>query len=248
VQHGFCWTNLWSKKCPLACFGFPVFSRGDLRFSLFFFRCLLAQVLPSWVGGKAILERLKALEFRVLRWVSFSLSKLLLLERVSTRSCCKGGNRHRRRKFVRFRSSFVHQGGLPDGIFWWLLSRPLLLPICAWSSIVSVCGLERRTKAQDALECNRCLPSVWTSAACANPCLILDRVCLRFEEENRSYVHPRAQPKSRGCATGTHLCILFSLHRVGGQPRRQSRPGKIETVSIQSSVMRECLARMALNF
>jgi len=54
--------------------------------------------------------------------------------------------------------------------------------------------------------------------------------------------------KSRGYATGTHLCIFFQLHHVGGRPRHQSYRGKTETSWIQLLMMWISLTWMALNF
>jgi hypothetical protein len=54
--------------------------------------------------------------------------------------------------------------------------------------------------------------------------------------------------KSRGYATGTHLCIFFQLHHVGGRPRHQSYRGKTEIGWIQLLMMWISLTWMALNF
>jgi hypothetical protein len=132
-----------------------------LWFSSFSSNVFLSQVLFSWSRGKTLLKCLKALVFRVLSCVFFLLSKLWLLERLSMRSCYKGGNLHTWRKFMCFRGSFVHQGGLSEGIFWRLFSwHLLLLLIHIWSLIMSVCSLKRRIKTQDALEYNWNLPFV----------------------------------------------------------------------------------------
>jgi hypothetical protein len=131
----------------------------------FFFRCLLSQVLLSWLWGKPFFECLNILVFRILLCVSFSLSKLSLLDRLLVTSQSKGRNLHSRRKLVWVRGSFVHQNGLPEGIFWRLLWWHLLLLLILhiWLLSVFVYVFEIRTKVQEALEYNPSLPSVWPS-------------------------------------------------------------------------------------
>ncbi len=159
-------------------------------FFFFFIKCLLSQVLLSWSWGKALLKCLKVLVFRVLSCVSFSFSKLLLLERLSVMFLKQG------RKYVCFKGSCLHQRGLSKGIFWRLLSwHMLLLLIHAWSLIICVCSLERRTKAQGALEYNQSLLSVWTCVAFVDPWLILDPLYLWFDEKNKSSRCSQVQPK-----------------------------------------------------